>query len=388
MAWQERVKQPLLDIALPFGMLCMLTGMLWLGEHGRYPKVFLTFALPSLALFALAPSNFRFFLRSPTVLAFVVFAVYFSVSIAWSATEDSFGDLIKRPLLVLVLFYGVTEFARLRPKLLSNTISIASVVALVTAIYEIGQFFVANNTVRLASEGALYNPLLISHVYGFFAALWLGWLYTQPSPHKSALGIPAFLILLALLVLTGSRTPLLAITTTAVSLTLIAGHRKGLLMLAVLAVVGLAGLITMPEMITQRGFSYRPEIWSETTRQILEHPWFGHGFGTPLTIKIADIAYPFRDPHNLSLAVLFDGGLIGLLCWMAIYATALAKVWKHKQHPWAIICSATIVYGLVAGMTEGGSFLSRPKEHWFLIWIPLALVASIPSGDINRGQAA
>ncbi len=33
-------------------------------------------------------------------------------------------------------------------------------------------------------------------------------------------------------------------------------------------------------------------------------------------------------------------------------------------------------YGLVAGMTEGGSFLSRPNEHWFLIWIPLALVAA------------
>lgn len=388
MAWQERVRQLLLDFLLPFGMLCMLTGMLWLGDHGRYPKVFLAFAIPTLVLLALAPSALRGFFRSPTVLAFVAFAAYFSVSIAWSATEDSFGDLIKRPLLVLVLFFGITEFARLRPKLLCKTIAIAAIVALIAATYEISRFFVANKTARLASEGALYNPLLISHVYGFFAALWLGWLYTQPRPHKTAHGILAILILLVLLVLTGSRTPLVAITATAISLTIIAGHRKGMLMLAALTIIGLAGLMTMPGMITQRGFSYRPEIWSEATRQILEYPWFGHGFGTPLFIKITDISYPFRDPHNLTLAVLFDGGLIGLLTWMAIYLTAFATVWKHRQHPWAIICSATIVYGLVAGMTEGGSFLSRPKEHWFLIWIPLALVATIPIGDMRRGQSA
>jgi O-antigen ligase len=384
MAWQERVRRLLLDFALPFGMLCMLTGMLWLGDHGRYPKVFLVFAIPALALLFLAPSNFREVLRSPTVLAFVAFAAYFSVSIAWSATEDSFSDLIKRPLLVLVLFFGITEFARLRPQLLCKTIAIAAVVALITATYEIGRFFVSNNTGRLASEGALYNPLLISHVYGFFAALWLGWLYTRPSPHKTVHGILAILVLLNLLTLTGSRTPLLAITATAVFLTIFAGHRKGMLMLAALAMIGLAGLMTMPEMITQRGLSYRPEIWSEATRQILEHPWFGHGFGTPLFIKIADISYPFRDPHNLTLAVLFDGGLIGLLTWMTLYATAFATVWKHRQHPWTIICSATIVYGLVAGMTEGGSFLSRPKEHWFLIWIPLSLVATIPSGGMRH----
>ncbi|MBK9444619.1 MAG: O-antigen ligase family protein [Betaproteobacteria bacterium] len=300
MAWQERVRLLLLDFALPFGMLCMLTGMLWLGDHGRYPKVFLAFSIPALALFALAPLSFRELLRSPIVLAFIVFATYFSVSITWSGTEESFGDLIKRPLLVLVLFFGITEFARQRPKLLYKTISIAAVVALITAVYEIGRFFVTSNTGRLASEGALYNPLLISHVYGFFTALWLGWLYTRPSPYKTAHGILAVLILLTLLALTGSRTPLVAVTATAISLTVIAGHRKGMMMLAALAAIGFAGLMTMPEMITQRGFSYRPEIWSDATRQILEFPWFGHGFGTPLFIKITDISYPFRDPHNLT----------------------------------------------------------------------------------------
>ena len=40
------------------------------------------------------------------------------------------------------------------------------------------------------------------------------------------------------------------------------------------------------------------------------------------------------------------------------------------------IFSATMLYGLAAGITEGGSFISRPKEHWFLIWIPITLLAA------------
>lgn len=384
MAWQERIRQALLKFVLPLGMLGMLTGMLWLGDHGRYPKIFLVFAIPALALLACSPSAFRECLRLPTILAFIAFATYFTASIAWSTAEDSFGDLIKRPLLVLVLFFGITEFARQRIDLLHRTISAAAVIALITGAYEISYFFVANTTGRLASEGALYNPLLISHVYGFYAALWLGWLYTQPSPHKKLHGIVAILILLTLLALTGSRTPLVAIAATAVSLTIVAGHRIGILILVSLTLIGVVGLMSMPEAITQRGLSYRPEIWAEATRQIIERPLFGHGFGTPLFIQLADIPYAFRDPHNLTLAVLFDGGFVGLSAWIILYAVAFATLWKHRQQPWAIISFAAVVYGFVAGMTEGGSFLSRPKEHWFLIWIPLALAATVSYGDKHR----
>jgi hypothetical protein len=32
---------------------------------------------------------------------------------------------------------------------------------------------------------------------------------------------------------------------------------------------------------------------------------------------------------------------------------------------------------MACGLTEGSNFLSRPNENWFLIWIPLALVAAL-----------
>ena len=37
------------------------------------------------------------------------------------------------------------------------------------------------------------------------------------------------------------------------------------------------------------------------------------------------------------------------------------------------------MYGIGAGLTEGGGIISRPKEHWYLLWI-------IKKNDFDLGQ--
>ena len=44
--------------------------------------------------------------------------------------------------------------------------------------------------------------------------------------------------------------------------------------------------------------------------------------------------------------------------------------------PSIAVTMTTVVFGFFAGLTEGSAFFSRPKEQWFLIWIPLALLAA------------
>jgi O-antigen ligase len=119
-------------------------------------------------------------------------------------------------------------------------------------------------------------------------------------------------------------------------------------------------------------------------RQIAVHPWFGHGFNTPVLIQLPDIAYPFHEPHNLTLAVFYALGAIGGSLWLLLYGVALVGAWRHRDTPDVVWFSAPVVYGLFAGMTEGGAFLSRPKEHWFLIWIPLALLAVVIARERRR----
>lgn len=134
--------------------------------------------------------------------------------------------------------------------------------------------------------------------------------------------------------------------------------------------------VLYPEAIIQRGASFRPEIWADALRQIGEHPWLGHGYDHPMRIALSN-GMLLADPHNIELGVLFAGGIIGLLLWLAIYALAFAFAWKNRQSPAVLLASTWLMFGLASGLTEGNAFLPRPKEHWFLIWIPLALLYAL-----------
>lgn len=98
-------------------------------------------------------------------------------------------------------------------------------------------------------------------------------------------------------------------------------QEKALIALALALAGALLGYILYPEVITQRGASFRPEIWADALRQISEHPWLGHGYDHPMRIVLSN-GMLLADPHNIELGVLFAGGIIGLLLWVAIYALA------------------------------------------------------------------
>ncbi len=66
------------------------------------------------------------------------------------------------------------------------------------------------------------------------------------------------------------------------------------------------------------------------------------------------------DPHNIELGVLFAGGIIGLLLWVAIYALAFGFSWKNRKSPAVLLASTWLVFGLAAGLTEGNA--SAPSQ--------------------------
>lgn len=72
---------------------------------------------------------------------------------------------------------------------------------------------------------------------------------------------------------------------------------------------------------------------------------------------------------------------------MAIYALAFGFSWKNRKSPAVLLASTWLVFGLAAGLTEGNAFLPRPKEHWFLIWIPMALLYALWIQQVRRQQA-
>lgn len=372
-------------IILPVGWFTLLTGMFWIVDRSYYHKLYyLLLAFPAFVALALRPRCLADLLRNPLVIGFLVFSGYMLLSLLWSDTDNAVSGLVKRPLYVFLLFAACALMAQRSLDTLMKPLQLAALASTLAALGTLLWFFRCNQeqllhdglVVRLSGYGALYNALLTSHVYGFFAAWWLGrWLIDK----RALPAVPAIsLLLLAILLLaTGSRTPLVGLGISLLWLTLITRSRKGILVMACLVVAILLVFHFHPDTLTQRGYSYRPQIWAEALRQFQESPWFGHGMEHAIRIKLDAFPNAFADPHNIQLAILICGGLTGWAMWVAMYGMALAYCIRERHCPLVRCISATIVFGLTAGMTEGGAYLSRPKEHWFLGWIPLAMLAGL-----------
>jgi O-antigen ligase len=373
----ESLQKLIITVLLPVGLLALLTGMFWIGRHGLYPKIHLyLITLPTVLLVLLRPTCVADLVKSPIFCVALAFFGLVLSSLLWAQPESTVLSLMRRPLMIGLIFLATHQVAANVPRRFELVLIAALSLSTCFAIYTLGRFVLEGGGARLSGYGALYNPLLVSHVFGFFAALGLGYYFADkrllaPAP------LMAFVSLGAILIATGSRTPLVAIAATLFWMTALTSNRKALLVLSAVVAVGTLSCVVWPEVFTQRGFSYRPQIWAEALRQIREAPWFGHGFDTPMQIKLDDFDHAFPEPHNLTLSVMYDLGVVGLLAWLALYGVALYFAWARRARPVVMAVSATVVYGLFAGMTEGGAFLSRPKEHWFVVWIPLALLSAL-----------
>lgn len=366
----------LTNYILPCGLIILLTGMFWIGERPYYHKAFYAFlAIPTLIALTIDSTTLKKTASTGIFLAFIAFSLYTMLSISWSGTDDATASLLKRPLYISMLFFCVTLIAlnsheRLE-KILLLSIGLASISALASIIY----YFSHDTASRLPGYRALYNPLLTSHVYGMFTAMAAALLFIRRGKSLIAV-LCAIACLTALLLLTGSRTPLLALAATFAWLILLYRNHKAMIILACIVAAAMLLVILSPENLTNRGLSYRPEIWNQAWLQISERLWFGHGYDHAMIFWVEGFKHAFADPHNMELAILFSGGVIGLCLWLTLYLTAILFAWRNHTDTLTAMASAALVFGFTAGLTEGNSFMSRPKEHWFLIWIPFSLLAA------------
>jgi O-antigen ligase len=369
----ERASDWLVENVLPIGWIALLTGMFWIGDRSHYHRLYYALLLTpaALAIF-LSPARLKALFSSPLLIVFILFGGYVTLSIAWSGSANSAGALAKRPLYVLFLFFSGGLLALQSPKRLMSGIQTGAAIATLLGAASLGLYVRDGMPGRLAGYGALSNPLLSSHVYGFFMAFWLADWFLRKRPIAPA-SLFSLLVFGILVVATGSRTPLVALAACCAWLMLAHWNRRSLILLAAVILTGAGVLIFHPEGLFSRGTSLRPEIWRAIWPQIHDAFWFGHGYDTPMRIVIPDA---FADPHNLLLGVLYDCGVVGLALWLSLYAFALAFAWRNRKEPLVMIASTLAVFGFMAGMTEGRDFLSRPKEHWFLIWIPMTLLFS------------
>ncbi|MFP0194707.1 MULTISPECIES: bifunctional O-antigen ligase/aminoglycoside phosphotransferase family protein [Pseudomonas] len=363
---------------LPIGYFLLLCALFFLPGRSLHHKLFYgLFSIPTLIALCLRPRELKEMLREPVFIALLLFAAWALLSLCWGPQDEPIGGMFKPPLHTLMLFAGCFLLVRYRSDILSPLLFAAALVALVATISFLIPFVLHSEPgARLIGGGAFDNPLLSSHLFGFFCAYWLSLSMTCKNRRLYWLSIPAMLIMFMAVIGTGSRTPLVALTMAALWLSLICWNRRSLVLLGTLAVGGATVSVLFSKMIIERGDSYRFEIWQQALEKIAEHPWIGHGYNAALAID-PGVGYNFQEPHSFALGVLYYVGILGMLPWLFFQAWGLLSSWRLRVQPLLIIASTWLVFGIGAGLTEGGGIISRPKEHWFLLWIPLALIAAL-----------
>lgn len=362
---------------LPIGYLLLLCAMFFLpGRSGLHKLYYGLFSIPTLIALCMRPSEIKGLLREPIFLAILLFCTWALISLAWSPPVDSVAGEFKTPLHLLMLFAGCSLLVSYRRDILQPLFFCAATVVLVASVFNLYAYSkIYTPGTRMIGGGAFDNPLLSSHLFGFFLVYWLWLSMTCQRMRVLFLTIPAIGIMFATVIATGSRTPLVALTLAAAWISFICWNRRSIVLLATLLICGTAALILFSHMLTERN-SYRFEIWTLMISYIAEHPWIGHGYNADLVVD-AGIGYLLAEPHNFALGVLYYVGIVGLVPWLFMQAWGLFKSWQLRSTPLLILASTWLMFGIGAGLTEGGGILSRPKEHWFLLWIPLALIAAL-----------
>jgi len=117
--------------------------------------------------------------------------------------------------------------------------------------------------------------------------------------------------------------------------------------------------------LTQRGTSFRPEIWRASLARIAQHPWIGHGVGGRLEYK------SFTFPHDLYLSLLFYSGAAGLALFVGCVVLLLGGVLR-RPGPERSLLVALWANMLVSGLTDYGQIIKGPSPLWYIIWLPIA----------------
>ncbi|MCU7213221.1 bifunctional O-antigen ligase/aminoglycoside phosphotransferase family protein [Pseudomonas sp. VE 196-7] len=363
---------------LPTGYFLLLCALFFLPGRSLHHKLFYgLFSIPTLIALCLRPRELKELLREPIFIAALLFAAWALLSLAWGPGGEPLGGMFKPPLHTLLLFAGSYLLVRYRADILQPLLFGAALVALIATTIFLFMFArIYEPGMRLIGGGAFDNPLLSSHLFGFFSAYWLSVTMTCKRRQMMWLSVPAMAVMFMAVIGTGSRTPLVALTMAALWLCFICWNRRSVGLLIALALSGATVLTLFAQMIIERGDSYRLEIWQKVLHMIADHPWIGHGYSASLSVDPGN-GVSFQEPHSFVLGVLYYVGIIGLLPWLFFLLWGLLSSWRQRVQPMLIIASTWLIFGIGAGLTEGGGIISRPKEHWFLLWIPLALIAAL-----------
>jgi exopolysaccharide production protein ExoQ len=348
-----------------------------------------------LLLLAMRPGEpFRGLLRQPFLILLVVIA---AASVTWSVAPD---QTVRRVVaLAFTIIGGVVLGARWRWATLTEVLATAFAIlavgsaiagALIPSIGRMTELFPGawrglwseKNTLG----GMMAFAFLIFMAAGFYRRqrliLWWG---------MAALA-------LALLVLSTSKTSLVALTLGVAALGFVLLARRGgsIAVIATYgAVVGMlalsAGILFAPDVFLgllgkDATLTGRTKIWDAIIRLIREQPWLGYGYGAvwndpsgrgPLAWIIKQAGYRPEHAHNSWLEQWLGMGLIGLAAWALCYLSTLFRtIWAVFTSRGGLLAFPFMVVYTLITLTESVA-VAYNDVRW-LMFVAIAIRLALP----------
>ena len=353
------------------GVFVLLCGAWVLPSNKLYHQLIIVFLwLP--ALLALFYRPFRSLLAQPEVLLFCALSLW-TLLVLWLEGGGSVSKA-KLPIYVALTLFGMVLAASSPRMRLETLLMIAVLIGGVCAILSVIYYYliVEHHTGRLIAIGLWDKAIMAAHAVGALAVIGIVLFGPQRrKPWLTAALIVAALGYASFLGLNQTRGVWVALAATLIAMILAMPTRKGFVVIFLVALFVACVALINPEILLQRGLSYRPTLWSGGVQLMLDNWLWGVGFNQ-YGIPVPALGMSFQHPHNFFLDTGVRLGIPGLLLFCLLWGATALRGWQNRKHSLGRALLALWVFSSVSLLTDGIGLWLKPNADWLITWLPVS----------------
>lgn len=255
--------------------------------------------------------------------------------------------------------------------------------AAIGAVFSLIDFMVFyQDGVRLRPWNTSDHEIAGASVYAVSGLIAIYIFHNSHAMKEKCFALVVFALIFLVMLLSGSRGPLLALACSGMVLG-VAYYRFrfiliGSALLLLLAAAFYLGYDYLPEDVQNRfeGITrpdtHRLSIFQLAWEKIMDKPFLGYG------MRAYFDHYTARQPHNLFLGTAFYLGIPALLVLLAIVSLSFYYALKSKVGAaYKYLVLALLVYGVVSSLTDNSRIIRSPSASWLFYWMPVAMAVSL-----------
>ena len=353
-------------------------------------------------IFLLAPyliminrNTFKMLCRSRIFLLSLLFIMYLLATLIWGHKGNSsdYMHIFIRSLSVLV-FYALTMELSLSDKWFMDRVFTIMIWAslLGTLIYIfVFHYPFRYPPMRLNDIGVLRNAIQAGSTFGMILIILYYSVLGEKRFWANSLYILSFVSLLAIVLLTQSRGPLMALFLAFLVGSFMSRDSKMLIILLCMA-LGVVLFLSSGEgflydMIITRGTSNRLYIFQCVIDKIQEKFILGHGILLKFSCVLSN-GTVIPHPHNLYLSIWLYGGLVGLSLLILLLAKGLWQGYLYFIRERNCMYVVWIIYTSICVFTGNHNVIISPHPIYLFFWMPFGFLSAFEiTTRIHHNQA-